>query len=74
MISISYAFRVGHAIVSNIIKETCLAIWDVLRKIYLPHPTDEKLKSVAEEFENQTDKPHCVGAIDGKHIAIQVVY
>ena len=72
MISLSYAFRVGGSTVSGIIRETCLALWDVLRPEFLPAPTKEKFKQIADEFEDKWNMPHCIGGYDGKHFAIQV--
>ena len=62
----------GKATVSNIIQETCQAIWDVLNEEYLRPPTStEEWKNIANEYMELWNFPHCVGAIDGKHIAIQ---
>ena len=58
--------------ISGIIKETCEAIWDVLHETYLRPPrTPEEWKRIAQEFENMWNLPHCIDAIDGKHIAIK---
>lgn len=72
MSSLSYAFRVAPQTVSEIILETCTAIWDNLAKNLLKVPTMEDWKSISQEFETQWNFPHCIGAIDGKHIIIQV--
>ena len=54
-----------------IVRETCAAIWQVLSGTYLKAPaTEEHWKSIAEDFEQEWDLPHAVGAVDGKHIAI----
>lgn len=72
MVSLSYAFRIAPQTVSRIILETCYAIWDCLAKDFLKAPTEEEWKKKAGEFERQWNFPHCIGALDGKHIIIQV--
>lgn len=72
MKSISYNYRLGLSTVSNIIKETCFALWECLHEDYLPVPSEEKWQKIAEEFETKWNFRNCVGAIDGKHIRIQV--
>lgn len=74
MISISYAFRIAHNTVSKIIKETCDAIWDCLNQDVLLKPTEQAWLNIAQDFEQRWQLPHCVGAIDGKHVVIQVKY
>ena len=70
--SMSFSYRMGKATVSNIIQETCQAIWDALNEEYLRPPTStEEWKNIANEYIELWNFPHCVGAIDGKHIAIQ---
>ena len=45
-----------------------------LAKKYLPTPsTEEAWKEIAEEFENEWNLPHVIGALDGKHIAIKLM-
>lgn len=73
MVSISYAFRVSPTAVSNIINETCNIIWDCLNQSVLPKSSEESWMKISADFENKWQLPHCVGAIDGKHIIIQVI-
>ena len=40
-ISLSFSFRVGAAIVCQIVRETCIAIWDVLMEEYVTAPATE---------------------------------
>lgn len=61
----------GDRTVSNIVKEVAVAIWNYLQPIYLPEPTTETWQSVATRFEQRWQFPHCVGAIDGKHVLIK---
>ena len=70
--SCSFAFRLGKATVSKIIRETCGAIWTALSKTYVKFPTTpEEWKCIAKEFYNEWNFPNCLGAIDGKHVMIE---
>nr|CAI5837492.1 unnamed protein product [Callosobruchus analis] len=54
-----------------IIPETCDAIYKVLLKDYFKFPqSEEEWKNIAKRFEERWNFPHCLGAIDGKHIDI----
>ena len=70
--SLSFSFRIGRTTVSTIVNETCEAIWKVLSQQYVTPPcqTEEWIK-IADRFEEQWNFPHCLGAIDGKHISIE---
>ena len=59
--------------IGRIIKETTGAIWDVLlEKGFLQPPQSSKdWESISRGFENRWNFPHCVGALDGKHVVIQ---
>lgn len=74
MKSISYNYRLGMSTVSEIIKSTSSAIWNILRTEYLKNPTEEHWKSIAEGFDIKWNFPNCMGAVDGKHIRIQVIF
>ena len=65
-------FRLGRTTVSKIVRETCEAISKVLSSIYLRSPsTEQEWKQIGNDFEEIWNLPHCIGAIDGKHIAIE---
>lgn len=69
---LQYAFRVAHNTISAIVPETCNAIVaafapDVLR---LPD-TQEKWLKIEKGFKDRWNLPHCIGALDGKHVRIQ---
>lgn len=75
MNSVAYEYRLGFATVSHIIKRTTQALWTVLSKEVFPTQYSEGFwKSVANGFQSTWDFPHCIGAIDGKHCVIQVIY
>ena len=72
MQTITFSFRVGHSTVSNIIDTTCEALLDVLLPQYVQRPsTEDEWRRVPQGFEQLWNFPHCVGAIDGKHVTIQ---
>lgn len=69
--SMAYSYRMGDRTVSNIVREVSEAIRKLMQPIYLPQPTEEQWKSVANSFERKWQFPHCIGAIDGKHVVIK---
>lgn len=73
MTSISYHYLVGVTSTANIIAETCQVIWDCLQPKVLPYPlTTRDWLKIAGDFDKNWQFPHCIGAINGKHIQIQV--
>jgi len=75
MSSMMYQYLVGLTTVANIVDVTCQVIWEQLCPLVLWANIDEhEWNSIAEDFNNLWDFPHCIGAIDGKHVTIQVHY
>ena len=67
--SVSFRYRVGKATVCKIVSETSLAIYNALKQPYLKHPSSkEECLGISSGFEDSWKFPHCLGAIDGKHI------
>ncbi|XP_056422786.1 uncharacterized protein LOC130362407 [Hyla sarda] len=66
-----HQFRLGTSTISGIVWTTCKAPWDCLLADILPQPSAEHWFGIAEKFQEVTQFPNCVGAIDGKHIRIQ---
>ncbi|KAG1934126.1 protein ALP1-like [Pimephales promelas] len=70
--SLSFQYRIGRSTISEIVMETCQALYEVLKDDHLKTPTTEaEWREVAMGFENKWQFPNCLGAIDGKHIYIQ---
>ena len=70
--SLSFSFRIVKSTISSIVNETCAAIWECLQQQYLrPPKTNDDWKKIAEGFFDIWNLPHCVGAIDGKHVRIK---
>lgn len=54
----------------DILREVCEALIEVLAPIYLPNLNEDTWKKIADEFEQRWQVPHCVGALDGMHVAL----
>ncbi|KAJ8353280.1 hypothetical protein SKAU_G00208490 [Synaphobranchus kaupii] len=68
---LAVCLRIGKSTVSQIIPQVCDALWRRLQPLYLAPPTEEDWLEVAAGFQDRWDFPNCVGALDGKHVAIQ---
>ena len=67
--SLRLAYRHGRTTVCHTIRETCRAIWQALKDVYLRPPnSSDDWKEIARGFYDHWDLPHCVGSIDCKHI------
>ena len=72
MQTISCSYRVGHSTVCGIIEDMCHVLWSVFMPDYIRTLTSEdEWRHVCEGFEHTLNFPHCIGAIDGKHIVMQ---
>lgn len=70
--SLSFAFRLAACTVHHVVLETCQALWQVLRDDHLRVPqTAADWLSLSGDFERLWNFPHCIGAIDGKHVMIR---
>ena len=58
--------------VCNIIRDTRRVIWLALNENYLKPPMSlEDWKKIAQNFFTERNFPNCLGALDGKDIAIE---
>ena len=72
MLSQSFNFRVGLSTISGIIAGTCEILWKVLCPVYVRTPSSAKeWKRISEKYLEKWNFPHCIGALDGKHVAIE---
>ncbi|KAH6945286.1 hypothetical protein HPB50_007748 [Hyalomma asiaticum] len=67
---VALAYRVGVETARQCIHGTCRAIWANLKDHYMQTPTQEKWKEIASGFRSRWQFPNCLGAVDGKHVAI----
>ena len=67
--SISFSFRIGKPIASKGVRETCEAIWKVLKKDFLkvPSSTNDWVET-ANIFYDKWKFPNYLGAIGGKYV------
>ena len=64
-----FLFRVPHNTISKFVPEVCQAIIDEYAEEVIACPTTkEQWRVIADQF---SQFHHCVGALDGKHIAIR---
>lgn len=71
MASIAFAYRVSRSTVVNTVPRVCEAIWDALQSEMM-QPSAARWLEVSREFEEKWNFPHCIGALDGKHVVITV--
>ncbi|KAA0721497.1 hypothetical protein E1301_Tti020112 [Triplophysa tibetana] len=70
--SLSLQYPVGGSTVSIIVLETCAALHQVMKDRFLKTPdTEDDWRRIAKRFEERWQFPHCLGALDAKHIHIQ---
>lgn len=70
--TLMYGFRVPSNTISLIVREVCEAIIAEYAEEVVPCPrTPEQWKAVAQVFTDRWQYPHCLGAMDGKHIPIR---
>ena len=63
-----YDWCISVASLSQIISETCTAIYEVLKMDYLKTPsTEEEWQAISRAFDSW-NFPNVIGAVDGKHI------
>jgi len=65
-----FSYRIGISTASKIIREAYLSIWSIMHPECIPKPTKEQWELTALEFKRRANFPHCLGAVDGKHIRV----
>ncbi|XP_060810720.1 uncharacterized protein LOC132904419 [Amyelois transitella] len=67
-----YAYRVGVSTINSIIVEVTNVIWNNLHQEFMKLPdTKYEWEQIADAFYNKANFPHCIGAVDGKHIRMK---
>lgn len=74
MKDLSYNFCVSDQCISQIIFETCTVIWSVLKDVAMQPMNEDLWLRSAAEFEWLWNLPHCIAALDGKHVRNRVIH
>ena len=70
--SLAFDYRISRHTVTRFVPEVCDAICAAFKDEVMTCPTTEEgWLEVAEEFQRRWQLPHCLGAIDGKHVALR---
>ena len=70
--SLMYAFRFAESTISGIVRDVCQAIVEGYAEEVIACPTTpEEWMTIADQFALRWNFYHCLGALDGKHIAIK---
>lgn len=70
--SLCFPFRICGAAICTIQNETYEKLWEVLTSFYVRAPnTVLQWKKMSKKIIDIWDMPHCIGATDGKHIAVK---
>uniref|UniRef100_A0A6P7GR81 Protein ALP1-like n=1 Tax=Diabrotica virgifera virgifera TaxID=50390 RepID=A0A6P7GR81_DIAVI len=69
--SLMYLFKVSKQIISKIVPEVCVSLIDSIRETVQTPTSEDQWKTIADEYHHIWNFPHCVGAMDGKHISLQ---
>ncbi|XKL62478.1 hypothetical protein PGB90_002311 [Kerria lacca] len=70
MKDLHYSYRLGTSTISYIIRDVCKVIWKCLKDQCMPVPIKERWLAIAKGFQDRSQFPHCIGAIDGKHFRV----
>lgn len=69
--TVAWNFLIGRSTAAKRIPETCDILWKILSPVYLSLPNDSTWREITYKFWTLWNFPHCLGAIDGKHVTVQ---
>lgn len=65
-------YLIGASTIRSIINETCTSIWELCKSQCFPAFTVQRWLKIAKQFQDRTQFPNCLGAVDGKHIRLKM--
>lgn len=67
-----YSYRIGISTISYIIRDVTTSIWANLHNEFMQLPTTSTAwEQISNGFQSKANFPHCIGAVDGKHIRVK---
>ena len=69
--SMAFEFKLGRSMVSSIIDEVCEELWHVVANFVQPPSAKSDWEKISDDFLEFWNIPHCIGAIDWKHVAMR---
>ncbi|XP_046397406.1 protein ALP1-like [Ischnura elegans] len=70
MTDLHFQYRISQPMISVIIRQVCKAIWERVKQVCFPKMTERFWLDTAAEFYQKTNFPHCLGAVDVKHVRV----
>lgn len=70
MSDLQYQYRLAKSAISVIARQVCQAICVNIMNLCFPELTEKMWMEKAAEFYDRSNFPHCIGAIDDKHIRV----
>ncbi|KAL7294230.1 hypothetical protein TKK_0012246 [Trichogramma kaykai] len=67
----AWFYTIGKSTFYKIVPEVCEIICTKIGPLFLHPPSTSDLKRIADEYKENFDFPHCVGALDGRHCPIR---
>ncbi|XP_046679091.1 uncharacterized protein LOC124366548 [Homalodisca vitripennis] len=69
--SLMYLFKVSKPLISSMMPGVLKAIIEALQDFFKLPANEDEWKLVSHDFNEVWNYPHCIGALDGKHVQIQ---
>ncbi|OXA64574.1 putative nuclease HARBI1 [Folsomia candida] len=69
---IASVYRASKQAIGKVIADVCDGLYQALKTEYLKKPTSSDWLEISNRFNAQWNMPNCLGAIDGKHVAITI--
>jgi hypothetical protein len=67
-----FEYLLGETTVREIVRDCCDSIWNCLKATEMPEKTEYVWKNIANDVYQRTQFPNCIGAVDWKHIRINM--
>lgn len=68
---LAFSFKMGVKTVSSIICETMDVLWSTFAPLHISVPSSNDFIRISQDFQRKWNFPHCLGAIDGRHVHIE---